>query len=452
MNSIAWEKQLFVHRRLFTIVTMHDELEAYLSQSVSQDIVRVEEVIKESVYEITQRVVFVLPDGTEQGPYIRKIIDVRHGVGFAYKTLYEHQQLQGPCRYVPYIHECMYKKNSLIVVMDYVQGITLEQFIAACGPSVDVAMQYMPQICDAVQALHESFEAPLIHRDLKPSNIMISAHGVMLLDFGIARTFQQDAQQDTVYFGTKLYAPPEQYGFGQTSVKSDTYALGVILAYCITGNAKAATNSDCMARYHVPLKLRHMIARATAFDPKERFNSVRDFKHAFQCSIALYRARKRYFEAPMYLKAENQTVFQGISPYTWLRFEPSFVERMMDRVPYVFWVCWNMVVTLLYVLSIASIVQVYMQALGDGPPLWVATLFFMGYCMVVVHFLYFQLLYKRRLFRRLDRKGVTAPSFLGTPSRRWVAVIAATLAGYISMLMVVVLTQLADMGMHVIWA
>lgn len=86
----------------------------------------------------------------------------------------------------------------------------------------------------------------MIHRDLKPSNIIVTGanytpddgltfSSLVIIDLGIARVWRDGADADTVKFGTRPYAPPEQYGFGQTSVRSDVYALGALLFFCLTG-------------------------------------------------------------------------------------------------------------------------------------------------------------------------------------------------------------------------
>lgn len=58
---------------------------------------------------------------------------------------------------------------------------------------------------------------------------------LVIIDLGIARVWRDGADADTVKFGTRSYAPPEQFGFGQTSVRSDIYALGALLFFCLTG-------------------------------------------------------------------------------------------------------------------------------------------------------------------------------------------------------------------------
>lgn len=57
--------------------------------------------------------------------------------------------------------------------------------------------------------------------------------GLTIIDFGIARAFREGAAGDTAHFGTRCYAPPEQFGYGQTDERSDVYALGMLLYYLL---------------------------------------------------------------------------------------------------------------------------------------------------------------------------------------------------------------------------
>ncbi|KAB1641499.1 DUF5067 domain-containing protein [Adlercreutzia muris] len=137
------------------------------------------------------------------------------------------------------------------------------------------------------QRAARGFAPPLIHRDLKPSNIVVSDGGLTIIDFGIARAFREGAGADTTHFGTRSYAPPEQFGYGQTDVRSDVYALGMLLYYLVTErdpDARVATGG--FAEPDVPPMLRPVLQRACAFDPAARFSSVWALKAAFLAAMA----------------------------------------------------------------------------------------------------------------------------------------------------------------------
>jgi len=96
-------------------------------------------------------------------------------------------------------------------------------------------LDWMIPVCQVLDYLHQQ-QPPIIFRDLKPSNIMLSDAGVIkLIDFGIARTYKVGKKKDTVAMGSENYAPPEQWGKGQTDARSDIYALGATMYHLLTG-------------------------------------------------------------------------------------------------------------------------------------------------------------------------------------------------------------------------
>ena len=177
--------------------------------------------------------------------------------------------------------------------MEYVEGETLEALVGRLGATPDYARGLYPVLCKAVGELHAGFAAagepgvPVIHRDLKPSNIIVSGvryaadvgmtfSSLVIIDLGIACVWRDGADADTVKFGTRSYAPPEQFGFGQTSVRSDIYALGALLFFCLTGtDPKPGQNmrEQCEA-CDVPAPLTDAVCMAMALDPAKRFASA----------------------------------------------------------------------------------------------------------------------------------------------------------------------------------
>lgn len=128
--------------------------------------------------------------------------------------------------------ECIY------VVMDYVEGKSLDKVIREEGPQKEEDIQdWALQICDALDYLH-SQDPPIIYRDMKPSNIMLRPDGyIKLIDLGVAREYKDKSTKDTVSFGTEGYAPPEQYGKAQTDARSDIYALGATMWHLLAGES-----------------------------------------------------------------------------------------------------------------------------------------------------------------------------------------------------------------------
>lgn len=122
----------------------------------------------------------------------------------------------------------------LYLVMEYIDGDTLQSRAAKGGITLDMAMHYASQVAEALYYAHEK---GIVHRDVKPGNIMITgANKAMLMDFGIARrkdlpVYTQAGQG----LGTPAYASPEQINGKSIDWRSDYYSLGILLYEIIAG-------------------------------------------------------------------------------------------------------------------------------------------------------------------------------------------------------------------------
>lgn len=191
---------------------------------------------------------------------------------------------------IPRVFDYFSFRGSYYIVMEYIPGRTLEQILLARGSkAVDerVALAWALQICRALHFLSVQKPRPIVFRDLKPSNIMITHDGrVKLIDFGIARFFKPDKREDTYVYGTPGYAAPEQYGSGQTDVRSDIYSLGATLHHCLTGRGPSeAAREFPEPRRSNPKITRQtaaIVSRALARDMAKRFQSALDMKQAIQ--------------------------------------------------------------------------------------------------------------------------------------------------------------------------
>lgn len=172
------------------------------------------------------------------------------------------------------------------LVMDFIEGQTLQQMLDATGGPLDVqkVSDWAVQLCDVLEYLH-SQQPPVVFRDLKPGNIMLDRDGkVKLIDFGIARHFKPGKTTDTVSFGTAGYAPPEQYGKGQTDARSDIYALGATLHHLLTGRDPANNpfNFPPLRTLNpkVPEIIEHAVMKALEQAPPNRWQSAHEMKKA----------------------------------------------------------------------------------------------------------------------------------------------------------------------------
>ena len=140
--------------------------------------------------------------------------------------------------HIPRVFDRFSEANHHYLVMEYIEGVTLEEKLRANGGKlaeeevIDVALQ----VLDTLEYLH-NLEPPVVYRDLKPSNVMISRNAqAKLIDFGIARLFQPSTNATMI--GTQGYAPPEQYR-GKVETRSDLYALGATMHHALSGRDPA---------------------------------------------------------------------------------------------------------------------------------------------------------------------------------------------------------------------
>ena len=232
------------------IFVMNESLQQHLECLARDECYRVDAVLKEGRLERTERVFFVGANGAEQGPYVRKVFVAESGLGSAYGRVLAAQRQGQRFLHLPRIIDCYSLGEQDAVVMEFVPGRTLADELYETGSFLDAAKRLFPGICDAIAELHGRFDPPLIHRDIKPSNFMVEGDTVLVIDLGIARTYDKDAVCDTSHFGTCAYAPPEQFGYGQTDVRSDVYALGMLLFYLLCEETPVPSTVQGRLRAH----------------------------------------------------------------------------------------------------------------------------------------------------------------------------------------------------------
>ena len=158
------------------------------------------------------------------------------------------------------IFYCAESESDTVIVEEFIAGETLTDRIL----TETEARRILLQLCDGLKFLHAQ---GIIHRDIKPSNLILQSNGdIRLIDFDAARTFKAGQSKDTVFIGTKDYAPPEQFGFGQTDARSDIYALGKTFI--------ELTGENC------GVNLKKILAKCTEVDAKNRYQNVDELKAA----------------------------------------------------------------------------------------------------------------------------------------------------------------------------
>lgn len=267
-----------------------NHLEEILKSLEREPWYRVRQVLKKSPYEETQLVDYPTPNGIS-GPYIRKYIKCEYGEPSVYETLYIAQHQGVGFAHTPKVLECYHNEQNLVVVMEMIAGPTLEKLIRDSSDVGTVAAHLFPKICDAATELHVFLPQSIIHRDIKPSNIIITSDGpgnanAILIDFGISRIHKQGAKNDTVFAGTTSYAPPEQYGFGQTDERSDIYALGCTLYYMLTKQEPSLTIQQESRPQCVSKAEWDVIIKATRLNQDHRYQNVEELKSAAVAALS----------------------------------------------------------------------------------------------------------------------------------------------------------------------
>ncbi len=173
------------------------------------------------------------------------------------------------------------------LVMEFVPGRTLLNVLDAAGGALpeEQVLVWARQIADVIQYLHHQ-DPPIIYRDLKPANIMLveGTERIKLIDFGIARIHKADKAHDTEAFGTAGYAPPEQYGKGQTDQRSDIYAFAATLHQLLTNRDPSLNPFNWLPvrQYNTNASARidNAVTEALSLDPQKRYQTIEAFARA----------------------------------------------------------------------------------------------------------------------------------------------------------------------------
>ena len=200
------------------------------------------------------------------------------------------------------IHESVEDDGGCFLIMEYVEGRTLESALATGTLTVAETLHYAGQMADGLAAAHS---AGIVHRDLKPANIMITEDGrVKLLDFGLARFVEPSDEDGTIgaqttqgtILGTAPYMSPEQAQGHDLDTRSDIFSFGCVLYEMLSGRRAfrgeswVGTLAAILKSEPVPLReLRPLIPVALdrsvllclRKDPVERFQKMTEVKAAF---------------------------------------------------------------------------------------------------------------------------------------------------------------------------
>lgn len=220
------------------------------------------------------------------------------------------------------------------IVMEYVKGITLNEFIQSIKSEVDYKTYYYIslliawELCKAVGFAHKN---DVIHRDIKPLNIFLSGHGFSKLgDFGLSKIVDQATRSHTVKkYWSDVYAAPEQWEQGTHSKQTDIYQLGGTLYHLFTGrepfedykgfsllnaHLKEQVKNPNFFESELSNELSEIIIKMLSKDAKDR-------PELWEINDVIAKELKGNYELTVYVKNEDKELKEKIHMITDFEFE-----------------------------------------------------------------------------------------------------------------------------------
>ncbi|WP_404459217.1 Stk1 family PASTA domain-containing Ser/Thr kinase [Oceanobacillus kapialis] len=209
------------------------------------------------------------------------------------------------------------------MVMEYVDGMTLKEYIQRYGPlGVQEALDILKQITAAIAHAHAN---EIVHRDIKPQNILIDTYGqVKVTDFGIAVALSATSlTQTNSILGSVHYLSPEQARGGMATKKSDIYSIGIVLFELLTGRLPFSGQSPVsialkhlqndtpsVRRFNqdVPQSVENIVLKATAKDPFHRYETVYEMEDALEAALHPSKLNEEVYKPPVEAGEETKAI------------------------------------------------------------------------------------------------------------------------------------------------
>jgi eukaryotic-like serine/threonine-protein kinase len=181
-------------------------------------------------------------------------------------------------------------EGTYYIAMEVIEGRSLKELILTRGPlPIAQAIAFTLEILDALRFAHRH---GIIHRDVKPHNILIGGERLKVTDFGIARAGASQMTEAGSIMGTAQYLSPEQARGSPVTASSDLYSVGIVLYEMLTGKVPFSGDSaieiamkhlnelpkpPSKIRPEIPSELDHVVLRALAKAPEDRYQTAEEF-------------------------------------------------------------------------------------------------------------------------------------------------------------------------------
>ena len=206
---------------------------------------------------------------------------------------------------IPRIYDYFTVESRSYLVLEFIHGKDMEAIINDAKNFLpeDMVLTWAIELCDVLDYLHKHKPDPIIFRDMKPSNVMVNSNGdVMLVDFGIAKTFQSGIKGTMI--GPEGYSPPEQYR-GEATPAADIYALGATIHHALSRRDPRLEPPFSFAERplrrinsSVSPEMESVVNMALEYKPESRFKTAADMKQALMHVARKTGALVRSFTTP----------------------------------------------------------------------------------------------------------------------------------------------------------
>ncbi|MEM6365306.1 MAG: serine/threonine-protein kinase, partial [Planctomycetota bacterium] len=180
------------------------------------------------------------------------------------------------------VHEFGSVDEVYYFLMEFVDGSTLRDVVAARELAPEHALKIVPHLCDALQYAHDH---GVVHRDIKPENILLAKDGsIKIADFGLSRIMGSDNQamaltQTHQVLGAPRYMAPEQFeGSRRVDHRADIYSLGVVFYEMLTGELPMGRFEAPSQKVQVDVRLDEVVLRTLEKEPRRRYQAASEIK------------------------------------------------------------------------------------------------------------------------------------------------------------------------------